>query len=307
MCKNDAETKRNDERHLGEAQEDPHGSLEKQADSEATASRPVWVLLAEDYEASHQVFRRFLEKAGCHVDLAEDGEQAVRAFATKRYDLVLMDIEMPEMNGFEAAKCIRQLETSSEKLECSEKMPGCERVPIIAMTGHQLDESRDDFREAGMDDWLCKPLLKKDVIRMLHKWVPSLSGVTSRHPSIDDKYPPKWKIAEDKAPMDVERAVEEFTGDMVFFLQIFRGFLERLKPQLLLMHRALLDGDARLVEKLAHAIKGGAANLTAYCLAAAASDIEAVAEAGSLESGIELLARLEQEVARLDAFLESIS
>jgi two-component system, sensor histidine kinase and response regulator len=117
------------------------------------------VLLVEDNPANQNVALLFLARFGFNADLAQNGAEAVEAFAKKNYDLILMDCQMPGMDGFAATREIRRRE-----------LPG-KRTPIVALTANALDEEREKCFEAGMDDHLAKPFRKADLNRLLDKWL----------------------------------------------------------------------------------------------------------------------------------------
>ena len=123
------------------------------------------ILLAEDNIVNQKVAGRHLEKLGYQVDVAENGEQAVEAWSTGRYDLILMDCQMPSMDGFRATRRIRELESSIQ------------RIPIVALTAHAMKGVDDECRAAGMDDYLSKPISRDDLRQCLERW---LSG-SARH------------------------------------------------------------------------------------------------------------------------------
>jgi CheY-like chemotaxis protein len=116
------------------------------------------VLLVEDNPANQKVALLILGRFGCHTDLAENGLQALAAFTRNRYDLILMDCQMPEMDGFTATAEIRRQEAGSH------------HTPIVALTANALDEEKQKCLEAGMDDHLPKPFRKSDLQTMLEKW-----------------------------------------------------------------------------------------------------------------------------------------
>lgn len=129
------------------------------------------ILVAEDYPTNQKVVMRHLKKAGYKVDLAENGKRAVAAFETKPYDLILMDVQMPEMDGYEATKQIRKWESGIENAYLSHN-----RIPIVAMTAHALKGYREKCMEAGMDDYLSKPVRRNDLLMMVDKWLVSQRG-----------------------------------------------------------------------------------------------------------------------------------
>ena len=120
-------------------------------------ARPL-VLVAEDNAINRKVAARMLEKLGYATQMAENGEQAVEAFDAGAFDAILMDCQMPKMDGFEAARAIRQREGES-------------RVPIIAMTAEAISGSRDACLAAGMDDYLSKPVRLEHLAAVLKRWI----------------------------------------------------------------------------------------------------------------------------------------
>jgi CheY-like chemotaxis protein len=122
--------------------------------------REARVLLAEDNPVNIEVAAYFLESLGCHVTLAENGRQAVDACARETFDLVLMDCQMPEMDGMTATRLIRQR-------EAKQQLP---RLPIVALTTHAFAEDRGRCLAAGMDDCLSKPFTEAQLSAMVRKW-----------------------------------------------------------------------------------------------------------------------------------------
>jgi len=123
--------------------------------------RHLKILLVEDSIDNQILAKKLLEKAGFAVDIAENGKEAVEAAGKYSYKAILMDIQMPEMDGFEATKLIRELEAER----------GGERTPIIALTAHALKGYREKCLEEGMDDYLTKPINKKALLETLDSWI----------------------------------------------------------------------------------------------------------------------------------------
>lgn len=133
----------------------------------------VRVLLAEDLQLNQLVVVKMLHILGCHVDVADNGLEAVERFGSADYDLILMDCQMPSMDGLEATRRIRQLE-----LEQGHEHP----VVIVACTANVLESDRKRCLEAGMDDFMCKPISLKDLRDAVERWVPCGEGqVGQRH------------------------------------------------------------------------------------------------------------------------------
>jgi CheY-like chemotaxis protein/anti-sigma regulatory factor (Ser/Thr protein kinase) len=127
------------------------------------------VLLAEDNPVNQEVGRLILEGLDCQVEVVEDGQRAVEEFFSERYDLIFMDCQMPEVDGYEATRMIRTRETMDQDRNG--------RVPIIALTAHALEGDREICLESGMDDYLAKPFNAAQIGAMLEKWAPTGSAI----------------------------------------------------------------------------------------------------------------------------------
>jgi two-component system sensor histidine kinase/response regulator len=119
------------------------------------------ILLAEDNIVNQKVAGKLLDKLGCRVDMAANGKEAVEMWEKLPYDLILMDCQMPEMNGLEATQAIREREDQDKR----------SRIPIVAMTASAMQGDRDLCLAAGMDDYLSKPVKSTDLQSLLERWV----------------------------------------------------------------------------------------------------------------------------------------
>ena len=144
-----------------------------------------------------------------------------------------------------------------------------------------------------MDDYISKPLRRKELLAMVEKWTISNTECGNVLPH---------SVFEEAAPMNFEGAVEQFEGDKEFLMEVLEGFLENVRTQIGTIRQAISDGDADLVKREAHSIKGGAANLTADDLSGTALELENIGKSGVLEEGIESLRRLEQQFHRLEVY-----
>jgi len=137
------------------------------------------VLLAEDNPVNQAVGTAMLKYFGCRTDVAEDGLEALEAWAAERYDLILMDCQMPRMDGYEATREIRKREFFGE----GESAP--RRVPIVALTAHALEGDREVCLDAGMDDYLSKPYKSDQLYSVLVRWlVPSIDQEQGVHATL---------------------------------------------------------------------------------------------------------------------------
>ncbi len=290
--------------------------------------KEVQILVVEDYPTNQKLVMKHLQNAGYQVDLAENGQQAVEAFKRKRHDLILMDIQMPVMGGYEATKAIRNLEIELSKIGDKRDSAKLEGIPIIAMTAYAQKGYKEKCLEAGMDDFIAKPFRRKELVAIVNKWSRSssikekrlstrrglYSGENVEFEEADAKKSaidsaelvagqnPKSKTDKANTPINFEKAVAEFDGDKAFFIGVLEGFMENVRDQIETLRQAVSDGDAELVRREAHSIKGGAANMTADELSKIAFKLENIGQSEVLEEGFEVLGRLEKEFQRLEAY-----
>jgi two-component system sensor histidine kinase/response regulator len=229
------------------------------------------ILVADDYLTNQQVAFMHLAAAGFSVDLAENGQQAVDAFAQTRYDLILMDIQMPILNGFDATDKIRALETEAG---------GKRRTPIIALTANAMKGDEQKCLDAGMDGYLVKPVHRHQLIQTVDHWI-GLNGRLKNHrpsptPASGLAVAPKNAGG---SVMDIATAVEEF-GDADTVKMVARQLIENVDRQLQTIRDSIAKGDREHIRKEAHAIKGGAATMEAVALSEAASHLEKLSPYG---------------------------
>jgi len=256
------------------------------------------ILLVEDYPTNQQIAIRHLQRAGYEVDLAENGQKAIDAFKKGNYELILMDIQLPGINGYEATAEIRTHELSMEMTGV--KNSSYRRIPIIAMTAHALKGDKQKCIQRGMDDYIAKPLRKKELLCIVHKWIskeiklPKITTENSTGPSAI------------KAPMNYKFALEEFDGDREFLAEVIKGFFKQAEGQIKFIKKALDEDEAEIVRREAHSLKGGSANLMADDLAKAAMNLETLGQSGNLKDGYETLTIVEREIIRLQEYVKSI-
>ncbi|HEX7114050.1 MAG TPA: two-component regulator propeller domain-containing protein [Steroidobacter sp.] len=243
------------------------------------------VLLAEDHAINRRVAERFLERLGCEVRSVADGAQAVRACASEKYDFVLMDMQMPVMDGLEATRRIRDLE------------PLGRRTPIVALTADAMKGTLERCLQAGMDDYLTKPLDFNRLQDVLDRFLPIASSEVA---IIQPAARPSGCDQVVRA-----RLLDIAGGDRALISEIVTTFLTGTEETLAQMRRAAARKDLATIALCAHKLKGASANLHIDNLAAMALDLETRANAradGDWEADI---SRLEGEFRLVASGLQS--
>jgi signal transduction histidine kinase/HPt (histidine-containing phosphotransfer) domain-containing protein/ActR/RegA family two-component response regulator len=218
------------------------------------------ILLAEDNSTNQQVALAILEMLGYQVDAVANGKEALAALRSFPYDLVLMDCQMPEMSGYEAATLIRDPKSGV----CNPN------IPIVALTAHAMKGDREECLAAGMDDYITKPVHHTTLAAALAKWLPARSDSFSygdiRCAGADS---PHGALAFDEAAL-----MDRLMGDRALAYTIIHGFLDDIPKELAELERHLVAHDIIAGERQAHGIKGAAANVSAIALQQTAAAIE---------------------------------
>jgi PAS domain S-box-containing protein len=238
------------------------------------------LLLVEDNAVNQKLVATLLAKTGYNCDIACNGKEAVEAVRAKKYDVVLMDVQMPVMDGFEATRAIREFEGANG------------RTIIIAMTAHAMTGDKERCLEAGMDDYLSKPLNRSQVVSVIDEWL-------KKKPDAAVSATPEEQAAAGDEVFDVPAALERVEGDRPFLIEIIGMFREELSKQISALHEAIEKCDSGAVVAEAHGIKGAANNLSANRIAAVAAEIETKAESGDMAALPALLTRIGEEMTVL--------
>ncbi|MCP4750445.1 MAG: response regulator, partial [Proteobacteria bacterium] len=268
----------------------------KEKHSDDTKHWDGHVLLVEDYKTNQLVAMRYLENVGCRVELAENGQQAVELFNRGQYDLILMDVNMPVMDGFAASRLIRDQEQSTGA-----------RIPIIALTANAFAEDREKCFAAGMDDFLEKPLQRKKLYAKLEKWLEDTDDSASASEFPPESVDTRESIPEATSlPMQMDKAVDMFAGDEKTMRETAAVFLESVAQQMTTVKHALENQDTETIRMEAHSIKGGALTLAAGALVDAALKLEKKAEVGDLSSAQALIKEILNQKQQLEHFLKTV-
>ncbi len=244
------------------------------------------VLLVEDNPTNQRVAQLFLERAGCDVVLASDGKEALAVLAERRVDLVLMDLQMPVMDGLEATRRIRAGEIAGQHL------------PIVALTASAMKEQIEICRTAGMDDVIAKPIDRDRLDAMLERYAPAVGTRTGRHVV----RPAKERSAE-RAEISVARFREVTCGDAELARGLVASFAESGEHALRDIETGIARRDFALARRAAHTLVGASANMGATRLEAVAVAME---ESADQADGVAIQQMLEAARRRFDAALSEL-
>jgi CheY-like chemotaxis protein/HPt (histidine-containing phosphotransfer) domain-containing protein len=234
------------------------------------------VLLVEDNAINQRVARRFLERLGCEVRVVGDGQQAVDAYQEEPFDFVLMDMQMPVMDGLEATQRIRELEGTQR------------RTPIVALTANAMMGTLERCLEAGMDDYLTKPLDISRLQDVLDRFIGDRAQVgaapVSAAPRVDNA---------------VRARLQDIAGeDVEFVSELISAFVMGGEESLREMNAAAQISDRGGLGRAAHKLKGASANLHIDVLAAMANELEQNAKAGKVDDASQAIAKITAEFQR---------
>ncbi|MFO0996650.1 MAG: CHASE domain-containing protein [Alphaproteobacteria bacterium] len=252
--------------------------------AESTA-RTLRILVAEDNPVNQFLAKAILEKHGHVVDVVANGLEAIEALRTAPYDLVLMDIQMPEMDGMSATRIIR-------------KSPGpVAGIPIIALTANAIDGQRDEYMAAGMDDYLSKPFEAHQLYAVIARW----TDAKAPRVSADAQEPAVQRMEGPTLSLDALRGNVGPSG----LKHVIGIYLKNAPGDIEALGQAMRDGDVALARRKAHSLKSGSANLGASDLAGLMKQVEQGAELSRLDEAATLWPTIEHEFKRVQAALEA--
>jgi len=272
------------------------------------------VLLVEDVPTNQKLAQRLLEKLGLTVQLAKNGQEAVTAAQAESFDLILMDMQMPIMNGYEATRKIREEEAKTKNQD-----PNIKGVPIVALTAHALKHDRQKCLDAGCDQYLSKPIDHGQLAQVLCTYtsvvkeaLPAERGQLSQTSVVHDKLGPdedsenlasfrdKLNVLELGKLIDWHKLVKT-VGDAEFAYELMEDFFTQTAERLDLLAQAIAAGEQDEIASCSLAIRSSAATIKAEPLSQAALQIKQCAEDGDLESAGSLLTEIKAEFTKLRA------
>ncbi len=314
---------------------DGTGRLVTQFNVDERRKKGVKILLAEDNAVNQKLAATLLDKAGYSVEVVANGLEAVKRVGEQHYDAVLMDVQMPELDGFEATQRIRLNEG------------GGRHTPIIAMTAHALKGDRERCLAAGMDDYISKPLQPQALLAALERSSQSTSKSDTQplppledreHPVSTDEIPaenlliagtifgypdsPSNEVAipedptsetsldlnakSDRPPVDIDAAMPRFNHDRPFFNEMCQDFITHMPARLADLRKALKARDAKGLQHAAHSLKGVAATFEAKHLAGLCQQLELQSRQEYPDDAANQVKKISIQADRVIAYLKTI-
>jgi signal transduction histidine kinase/DNA-binding response OmpR family regulator/HPt (histidine-containing phosphotransfer) domain-containing protein len=251
------------------------------------------VLVVEDNVINQKVAVRLLEKLGCRVDVAANGCEAVNMLAQLAYDVIFMDCQMPEMDGFAATAAIRQHEASTGQ-----------HVLIIAMTANAMQGDRERCLAAGMDDYISKPVTLGDLAPRLQQWTLPTTEAASRSGAIATAVPEPTDTSVAQSPAlnpEVFAVLKALGGDAdpMFLLVVVEQFVRDAAAYITTLHVAADTGDTMALEQAAHTLKSTSATIGALGMSALCCELQGLGRAGTVTGAATYIAQLMDEFERV--------
>ncbi len=244
------------------------------------------ILVAEDTLFNQKFIRRLLDRWGHKATIVENGREACSAVSESHFDIVLMDVQMPEMDGFEATEKIREMENKTQT-----------HVPIIAMTAHAMKGDRERCIEAGMDDYVPKPISSETLLNTINALVAQYPGGNA----------PEVESRDGLALFDRKALLQAFDNDWNFFMEVVDMFVADYPQMMMDIRKAISNADPSVLERTAHALKGMLGNFQVDASVQKAFTLERLGRDGSLENAEEIFDALADELARLEEMFVDMS
>jgi|GEM_PF-569553 len=265
---------------------------------------PLRILLAEDHATNQKLALMLLKRLGYRADVAANGLEALEALERQPYDVVLMDMQMPEMDGLEATRHILQRWTDEQ------------RPRIIAMTANAMEGDRETYLAAGMDDYVSKPIRVEELVRALSESRPTAMSGDGEGSTTEnvERNPTETSQAKESAsdaqqildPAALETLLELVGGEKALVAELIDSFLEEAPPLFTQLRQSVEQGDAAALRMAAHTIKSSSNDFGATTLAELCRELEEMGKNGTLEGAAQLVAQAETEYEQIQATLKTI-
>jgi two-component system, sensor histidine kinase and response regulator len=251
------------------------------------------LLIAEDNTVNQKVAAKMVEKLGYRADVVANGLEALEALSRIPYAAVLMDVQMPEMDGYEATREIRRREEGQNR-----------HTPIIAMTANAMQGDKETALEAGMDDYIPKPVKPGELDAVLERWILRPEDATTASEAVDGT-----ASLDDSIDRSVLAGLRELRveGESDIVAELAELFLKDVPVRLTELREATEIGDGRLVERVAHVLKGSSATVGAIKMEVICAELEEMGRSGDLTAAPERLYHLHEEFGRVGMALEEVS
>jgi signal transduction histidine kinase/CheY-like chemotaxis protein len=263
--------------------------------------RPRRVLLAEDNPVNIEVAKAMLESLGLDAHCAKNGDEALKAVRAGDYDAVLMDCQMPVMDGFAATAAIRHEESEAGRARV---------LPIIAITANALQGDREACLAAGMDDYLSKPFTQQELAAVIGRWVALPLAATVHHDDEPPRLPPETveviqREVINRVALDNIRALSQERGDALV-QKVIAAYVDDTPQHLQTLRQAIAGLDTGSVRKVAHSLKSASANIGAQKLAQLCKEMENLGRADTTDGAACILTDMEQEFQAVRHSLSAI-
>jgi len=253
------------------------------------ARRRLHILLAEDNAVNRKLVETMLHSRGHEVVAVEDGRQAMERIERQPFDLILMDVQMPEMDGFTATRLIRE----------GEKQTG-RHVPIVAMTAHAMKGDREKCLEAGMDDYIAKPIQPAQLYEVVERMAPTRAGASDfAVPAPPPSTSPRPATDEQEPLFNREETLKRVGGSMELLREITELLRSNCPNMLDAVRRAIEEANAEQLERAAHTLKGSVANFGAGPVYQTARALEMMGREGNLSPAHEMFETLKKQLEQL--------
>lgn len=265
---------------LSQTKTDSKKALVEEKVRPAKLHRSLHILLAEDNIVNQKLAIRLLEKRGHTVVVAENGRKAVEAFEKERFDLILMDGSMPEMDGFEATVAIREMEKETGN-----------HIPIIALTALALKGDREKCLQAGMDDYVSKPIRREEFFKTIEKLTPETEEKTE---------------GSDEIVFDKAEALDRAADDEEFLKELINVFIEESPAHMSGIKKAVDSADSEALRKSAHKLAGALSGISANAACKTAKKMELMGKESKMDKIKETYDRLVKAMERLEQVLKEV-
>ncbi len=259
---------------------------DKQQEFGPHKGKHIKVLLVEDDNISQLVAKLTLKKLGYSVVIASNGKEAIKILCEKIFDIILMDIQMPEMDGIETTRFIRSVESA----------PQNRNIPIIAMTAHLLDSDRGKCLNAGMNDYITKPISEEELSSVMQRWI------TTQVSNKNDQTTSNQQDNASSINVGMLERLRKNVGDINPLVQLF---LEELPDKIEKISIAVSEQNPDILKKTAHTLKSNCITFGALTMADICMEMELIGNSGETDGTDELMRQLVRESKKVVAFLKN--